>query len=496
MQNNLSDMEKKNVLLKIFEEDIVSFAKFFFKNHASLAIPQFHKEIYALYEDKNISRLAIAAPRGHAKSTITDLIYLAWEICNKKQKFILLVSDTYSQSVLFLESLKAEFEANEVLRAFYGDFVSDNWSEGEIIANGIMVKALGAGMKVRGLKYRESRPTLIIGDDLENDEMVESKERRSKLERWINGALIPAMAKEGRFIVIGTILHYDSLLAKMVSPDKYTEYTKRTYRAITDGEALWPEHLTVLDIEKIKADYISKGQAFLFYQEYQNDPVSDENRKFKQEKFKYFTDEDIDKKALNTYITIDRAYSKAKTADATGIIVVSVDRDNFWYVRSAERFRGNEQEIIDKIFDLKAYFHPIKIGIEQKAFEYTLKPTLDFEMKRRNNFFLVEQLKDLGRKKNIRIEGLIPRFETGSIFIKKDQVDLIDELVRFPKATHDDLSDALSYMLEMAAAAFNNPTTFSVKEYVPTSPYEGTLLPNRQNKPSIMPTKDELARMG
>lgn len=437
------------VLKKIFADDIESFGKFFFPHHLQLDTPAFHKEIFDLYES-DLTRIGCCAPRGHAKSTITDLVYLAWEIVHSKKKFILLVSDTYSQAVLFLEGLKAEFEGNDKLKYFYGDMTSRSWSEGEIIANGVMVKAIGAGMKVRGLKFHESRPDLIIIDDLENDEMVESPERREKLERWFNGALVPSLAKGGRVVIIGTILHYDSLLYKIVSPNKYTEFTKRTYRAL-NPEPLWPEHLDTVELEQIKQDYISKGQGSLFYQEYQNDPISDENRKFKLEKFKYYdSDAELDTKELNTYITIDRAYSLDKTADSTGIIVNSVDRDNNWYIRLAERFKGTEKELIDKIFGLYMYYNPVKFGIEQKAFTYTIKPALDDEMRKRGTFFLVEELKDLGRTKTIRIEGLIPRFETGSIYLRREHRDLIDELTRFPKAPHDDLIDALSYQLETA----------------------------------------------
>lgn len=442
--------EKLTIAMEIMRRSIEAFGQFFFKNHLSLKTPDFHKEIYSLYENKE-NRIAIAAPRGHAKSTITDLVYLAWEIVRKKRNFILIVSDTYSQAVMFLETLKSEFEANDRLKGFYGELKSDKWSEGEITVNGIRIKALGAGMKVRGLKYLEHRPDLIIVDDLENDEMVESQERREKLERWVNGALVPSLDKNGRIIFIGTILHYGSLLAKLVGIDTYQEFIKRTYRALNNEKAIWPEHLNGEELAKIKEDYLQKGQGYLFYQEYQNDPVSGENRKFKLEKIKYYTEEQIQSKRLATYITLDRAYSTAKTADATGIIVLSVDSENYWYVRKAERFKGNEKELIDKIFDLKSYYEPVKIGIEQKAFEFTLKPTLQDEMRRRDIFFGIVELKDQGRSKNLRIEGLLPRFENGTIFLLKNMADLIDELITFPFGVYDDLIDSLSYQLEIAS---------------------------------------------
>ncbi len=466
----LSTQDKVGALKKVFSEDIELFGKFFFPHHLRLDSPPFHREIYETIESGN-PRIAIAAPRGHAKSTVVDLVYLCWAVVHKKAKFVLLISDTYSQAVLFLEAVKAEFENNDELKAFYGTMVSGKWSEGEILVNGILIKSIGAGMKVRGLKHRESRPDLVICDDLENDEMVESKERREKLENWFNAALAPSMDKDGRLIVIGTILHYDGLLNKLLSPE-YKHFYQKIYRAVENNQALWPEHLNLQELENLKQEFLARGQGYLFYREYQNDPVSGENRKFKLEKFKYITkemDEELKRKQLNTYITIDRGYSVAKTADATGIIVVSVDKENIWYVQMAERFKGNEQQLITKVFDLYSYWMPRKIGIEQKAFQYTLKPAMDDEMRKRNTFFTIEELRDLGRSKNVRIEGLSPRFETESVYLRREQTDLMDELIRFPSAPHDDLIDALAYMLELAESSGERfgPASKPLKPYYP-----------------------------
>jgi phage terminase large subunit-like protein len=465
MIENLTQEQKLGTLKKIFSEDIELFGKYFFKHHLKLDTPKFHQEIYREYESGDL-RVGIAAPRGHAKSTLTDLVYLAWCLVNQRAKFVLMVSDTYSQATLFLEAIKAEFEDNEQLRGFYGNLVSNHWSEDEIICNGVMIKCLGAGMKVRGLKFRESRPDLIIVDDLENDDLVGSKDRREKLERWFNGALIPSLSKEGRLIMIGTILHYDSLMAKVVDPVKYTEFHKKTYRAITDGKALWPEHLDLGELEKIKKNYIEQGQGYLFYQEYQNDPVSDEHRKFKIEKFRYYEEKDLQDKRLKCFITIDRAYSAEKTADFTGIVINRVDNENNWHIRS-ERFKGTEAELIEKIFDLKSYYKPIKIGIEQNAFEYTIKPALVEEMRRRNNFFSITELKHGGVNKNMRIEGLLNRFEAGAIKFLKTDTDIIDELIRFPKGVHDDLADACAHQLELATGgAFSVAAAANKKKFL------------------------------
>lgn len=459
----MKEIEKIQLARGIFERDIEAFGQHFFKNHLKIDTPEFHRYIYKKYQS-NLKRIGIGAPRGHAKSTVTDLVYLAWCIVHKKAKFILLVSDTYSQATLFLEALKAELESNDKLIAFYGDLTTKNWSEGEIITNGIMIKALGATMKVRGLKFRESRPDLIIIDDLENDELVENKDRREKLERWFNGALIPSLDKEGRVIIIGTILHYDSLLAKILDKDKYTEYDTKTYRAIMDGKALWPEHLNLKELEKIKKEYIEKGQASLFYSEYMNDPIDKESQEFKREYFQYRTQDELSKLETNNFLTIDTAISQRDSADYTGFCDNSVDKENKWNIK-AWRKRISPLELIDDLFTLHAQRRYNQIGIEKTIYLQAVKPFLDEEMRKRNTFLPVVELLHNQQAKETRIRGLLPRYASKSVYhIEGQCAELEDEMVTFPKGIHDDTLDATAYQLQIATQVEDNfnleePTT-------------------------------------
>lgn len=456
----MQDEKKIAVLKKLFEKDIESFGAFFFKNHLRKKTPDFHREIYRMYEDESKKRVALGAPRGHSKSTITDLVYLAWVIVHKKAHFVLLVSDTYSQATLFLEALKAEFESNERLKSFYGKLTSDNWSEGEIVSNGVMVKALGAGMKVRGLKFREYRPELILVDDLENDELVENKDRREKLERWFNGALVPSLDRDGRVIIIGTILHYDSLLAKMLDTEKYTEYEKRTYRAVNDGESLWPEHLSIEDLEKIKQEYIEKGQASLFYSEYMNDPIDKESQEFKRESFQYRTWDELNKLQTKGYLTIDTAISEKASGDYTGFALAFVDRENKWTVKAWHE-RLSPKALIDKIFELHQAFRIDTIGIEKTIYLQAIKPFLDDECRLRNIWPRIVELDHKQQAKETRIRGLIPRYESKSVFhIQHECTDLEDELLTFPKGIHDDVLDALAYQNQIALPFFTDDDNF------------------------------------
>ena len=117
---------------------------------------------------------ARGAPRGHGKSQILSFAFPLWCVCYGYAKNILIVSDTTEQATQFIMAIRDELEENEVLRDAFGDLTNDRvWSNAKIqTANKIQVVGKGAGQKLRGIKYRQFRPDVIIVDDLENDESV------------------------------------------------------------------------------------------------------------------------------------------------------------------------------------------------------------------------------------------------------------------------------------------------------------------------------------
>ena len=81
-------------------------------------IPEFHEEMWQLFCE-DIEKAAVAAPRGHAKSTAITHAFVLACMCFRIKSFCLLVSDTESQAVGFLGDIRAELEENEALRATF-----------------------------------------------------------------------------------------------------------------------------------------------------------------------------------------------------------------------------------------------------------------------------------------------------------------------------------------------------------------------------------------
>lgn len=433
-------------ILARFVNEILFFAVCVLSHHFTKKPAEFHKQIFS-HLLKNFKYTCIVAPRGHAKSTVVTLAYVLYCILFKRANFILIISDTYTQAKYFLDAIKKEFETNDLLKFLFGDMQGSVWGESELeTANGVRVVCRGAEQKIRGLKWKQHRPDLIIVDDLENDELVASKDRRVKLERWFFGSVIPSLSDNGRLVIIGTILHYDSLLNKL---SKNATFNPLFYRAIMDNKPLWEAHYTLEALEEIKNNYRAQGLIDVFYCEYMNEPLSDENAIFKKSYFKYYEDDEVLIKSLSKFITVDLAISEKESADYTVVMVCGIDALNQFYILEYARDRFNPIETIEQIFKLAEKWNVSKIGIESVAYQRALQWFLQDEMRRRNKFYLVEELK-ADTDKERRIRGLQPRYAVGAVYHKPYMTELEEELILFPKAPHDDIADALAYVPQIA----------------------------------------------
>jgi predicted phage terminase large subunit-like protein len=452
----------RELLLAIFErrENIHLFAWFVSPNYHPLETPEFHREILGDISNPELPLVGFAAPRGHAKSTLVCHDYLLWAVCFRKVHFPIVISDTYSQSVEFVNALKDEFEGNTIIRWLFGDLTGDYWRDGDFVTStGIKVVALGYGMKVRGLRHREHRPDLLIFDDLENDEQVASAEQRKKIKRWLTKAALGALKKEGgRAIKIGTILHHDSLLNNIIKNNEMFEsWHTRLYVALnTDKKgreyALWPEHESVEYLKAIRDNPVlckKNGWKFIgslaFAQERQNKPINEEDAIIQPDWIQWCDAREVpqDDALVATVLTVDPAASEKQTADPTGKIVASLGIDGNIYVRAVGNRRLSPARNTKEIEDLNIVFEPNAIGVENGVLELVFKE-------------LLAGLPTVGLKadkdKVRRLLAVARFFEAGRIFIVKkirNGQALYDQLVEFPNASHDDMVDALVYAIRM-----------------------------------------------
>ena len=452
-----TDRDKlRHYLLAIFKrrENIHLFGWFVARPYFPLETPPFHKEILDLISDKNNRRVGVIAPRGHAKSTTVDMTYPLWAGCFQQEEFVVIISDTYTQAAEFINALKDEFEDNPKIKWLFGNMRGDDWQDGEfVLSNGIKYAAKGSGMKIRGIRHRHTRPTLMIFDDIENDENIKSAEQRQKLYHWFTKAAIPALARGGRAVIIGTILHFDSLVNKvMKQQDVFKSWQTRVFYAITTEEdgterALWPEHRSLEKLRAMRDD--PSDQEFVgsiaFAQEYQHKPFSEEDAIIKPDWIKECEPSQVPDKhtRLARVLTIDPAASERQTADFTAMIVADLYTDGNVYIRAIRNQRTSPSVTADTVRELDEIYKPQVIGIEKGALGLVFRD-------------LLEGLPVIGlepdKDKVRRLLAVSRFFEAGRVYTVKNIQNgqaFREQLIEFPKGTHDDMVDAAAYAVRL-----------------------------------------------
>ncbi len=249
----------------------------------------FHREIAELLERE--SRAVIAAPRGHAKSSLITLAYALYRAAYGLSRYIIVVSDSGPQATDHVGNIYKELLENErLIRDFphlalpgfehYRSQKVKRTTSDFITVGDVRVTGKGAGMALRGMRHGSRRPDLLILDDTENDESVRTADQREKLRSWfLKSASNLFGASDGQLIVVGTVLHKDSLLAWLLSGEGPKSYVKRLYRALNpDGTTLWPDAWTA---EKLEAKRLEIGSR-AFSSEFMNEPVDEGSTLWKQ----------------------------------------------------------------------------------------------------------------------------------------------------------------------------------------------------------------------
>ncbi len=224
--------------------------------------------------------------------------------------------------------------------------------------------------------------------------------------------------------------------------DKWSIVYKRAVQA--DGTLLFPERLSHEFLEEQRKVMGS----YLFSNQYLNQVIPDDQKKFKHEWLKYF---DEVPRGTWEFAFIDPAIGQEEHHDYTALVVISVTHTGDWYVRIARRQRLTPTEIIDLIFRVHDRFKCRAIGIETVAYQESLMYILDERMRHTAKVLPVIGIKSRTQTKNARIEALIPRFEWSRIHLARGLTDLEDEYFSFPRSAHDDILDALASLEEIVS---------------------------------------------
>lgn len=467
------------------EPEALQWAREYLPEYFSDEPADFHRELFADLADPPRRLITRVAPRGHAKSTCAAFAYPLWCLCTRRKRNIVILTHETSLSTQFVRDIRSELETNEKILATYGDLCTLTaeeeppsntakktkkttkrkaakkrsrgiWSQAKFTTvNGVTVQAKGAGSSFRGVRVGPTRPDLIICDDIEKDELVATEEGRRKLEHWLRRVVMPALAPDGQLVVLGSIIHHDSLLSNLRDRQKFPRWDYRVYRAIecpADEEgvhrrrALWPSRWPLERLEE-ERDRIG---TLAFEQEYQANPIDDSIRIFRAEWLRRYDPAEITNKQLINLIAVDPA-TGTTGGDFFALWVGSIDPDSgLIYTRQLSLERIGIVQQVKRILAAFDEWRPVKIGIETTAYQVALKQILDEISRKEQRYLPIVAVQTLSNKR-ARIEGASPFFENG-VFRLPPELDPEAErqFLEFPKAKHDDAPDVCAMAIELA----------------------------------------------
>ena len=470
------------------DHDLGFFARTYFPHYIQAEPSLLHDYLFnrlpGLARAKAGAKLAIAAPRGEAKSTIVSQIFVLWCVVTNQRHYVPIIMDAFEQAATMLEAIKAELEANARLKMDYPEACGQGrvWQAGVLVTvNNAKIQAFGSGKRMRGLRHGPYRPDLVICDDLENDENVRSPEQRDKLEGWLKKAVLKLGQADDTLdvIVIGTVLHYDSVLSRLL---KNPLWESRTFKAILE----WPHRMDLWD--RWEEVLLNQGQdaALAFYRErqaemdrgsvvswpaqrpllvlmrirardghaafdseLQNDPISSEDAPFGTVTFW------VEHNPRWLYFgAVDPSLGKNnKGRDPSAILVGGFDRQTgVLDVVEASIAKRLPDKIIEDIIEFDSRYHCLVWLVEAVQFQEFLRTELVKRSAQRGHPVPARAVTP-HTDKNLRIESLQPHVANGLIRFHPRLKTLLEQLRHWPKADHDDGPDCLQMLWAAALSS-------------------------------------------
>lgn len=502
-----------SVLRREKAKDFKFFRRFYLEHYHTHKDAPFHGEvveILSLMTKKRGKKLALAAPRDSAKSSIISLAYVLYCICYKTEAFIVLISNTADQAIGLLNSVKYELESNERLRQDFPEVcetgrkpMPPRWCRGEIITrNGINVLALSSGQQIRGRRNREARPSLIILDDVETS-ANSTPESSDKLQDWVTKSVFKAGTSTTNIIFTGTIHHYGSLLSQYVDSKAHAGWIKQIYRSIirwSDHPELWEKWAQIYNFREsfegeegpqaAKAFFETNKEVMLqgvevlwpagktyyelmvmredegpysFDSEMQNEPIDPRDCCFRMEELHFYDEKESAEDALApvkdnliNFGACDPSLGKhIKRGDFSAILSAGLDtKTKIIYIRDADIERRQPDKTIDTIIGFQKVRNYRKFAFETNQFQEFVASELT---KRAQASGAPVNLKEIKHStdKIARIQSLQPMVKSGMIRFSRRHTTLLEQMKYFPKGKYDDGLDALEMVVKLCLDQIN-----------------------------------------
>jgi len=449
---------------KAAAKTLKGFCLTYLPHHFPADLSEFFDEMAGALQDHDQHRLEIIGFRGCAKSTMASLALVLWAALEHPDKypFIIMLADTRGQASINAASVQHELRNNELILRDYGHLKyrriddprpeptlesDEDWQAmNAVLDNGVRILSRSRGQKVRGVKHRQHRPSLIVADDVEDLDWVRTQENRDKSDRWFRGNVLPSVDEQtGRVVLIGNWLHTDGLMARLKNTGifKVLEFSLLREGDGTEIErCTWKAKYPTQEAIDRKRDELGD---IGFRREMLLQVVPEEGQDVLPEDITYYDDPPFDD---GNYLAhgVDLAISTKESADCTACVTGEVT----WPAGKLEIYiqphpLNRRMAFHDTMNALDDVRHSSTMSSEFFVEAVAYQQAAIDELERRA--FAVTPMHPI-KDKRARLRVAARYMKNGTVkFPRKGCEQLITQLLGFGAEKHDDLCDALVYLI-------------------------------------------------
>lgn len=393
------------------------------------------------------NRSLLLCQRGLGKSLILQS-YITWYVLKYPNNRVILVSSTDGKARTFMRAIKQTLESDKV-KSIFGDVKGAVWTDHEITMKDCTeihaeptLQCLGAGSGACTGRHCD----LLVVDDACDFDSTRSELQRDRLRDWYLTSLMPVILAHGKIVAAGTRYHAMDLYNLLINKLNYNTLILPPIKPDGTPQCEWLQPLN--DEINSKGIIIKRGLksirsdlgSIIYSLQYENDvSLLMKGNIIQYDWIQHYTQLPP---LETTVISCDPAISKSSSADSTAIIVGGRATDGNIYIKDYVNEKMSFYETITKLKSLVGIHKPNEVRIEQVGFAEAFIT----ELKREIPDVFINGIKPLGDKES-RLREVSPMMENMLVWFGYKHGEITDQLLLFPEADHDDLTDAISLFL-------------------------------------------------
>ena len=205
------------------------------------------------------------APRGCGKSRVGNIGYCGWIVCNEPNARVLILSDTDTHSVRFLNTIKSVLSTSVLVKEHYGNIVGPKWSDHELTTSlrndPSITEASITALGMYSGAVTTGHYSTLVADDLANFTNTRTPGMRERAKTWWKTTVLPTLLPGAELRMLGTRYHFGDIYNMAINE---LGYDLKLQPAIIDigtpkERSLWesymPLHTRTINGQRVKGLY-------------------------------------------------------------------------------------------------------------------------------------------------------------------------------------------------------------------------------------------------